>query len=286
MSMITPSHSRKIACTFVLGLIIPTAAWTLDYPLHPLDLAGWTQHANPPDTHPDWTTVGVSSVVNVTVAEFEDNDWLSIQRTGIGDNSAVAYYTGPDSQMSNFQGSVIIYNAGGGTGRVYPVGVVLAAQNATYDNSLGYYLGFQSLSGTVGGDTQERGLGLYYNANNGTYDYWSGAANAVAFDAHTGVTSGVPVLLEFSVMGSVIEGALWNLDGNDQKTGDVIATVSYVAESALSGYIGLRLGNLGGNRTAYFRDLTIIPEPASMTAVLGLAVLAAAVWMRRQRRTA
>lgn len=280
------SLAKYILYLFLLTLLCGahmSYAQTVHNPLTPLDLSGWTQHDDPPDTHPNWTTDGASSVVNVTVAEFEDTDWLRIARTGIGDNSAVAYYTGPDSQLANFQGSVIIYNAGGGSGRVYPVGVVLAAQNATYDNSQGYYLGFQSLDGTVGGDTQERGLGLYFNANNGTFDYWSDAANAVAFAAHSEVTNNVSVLLEFSVMGSVIEGALWHLDANDQKTGDVIASLSYTAGDELSGLIGLRLGNLGGNRTAYFRDLTIIPEPASIAVLLGVAILAGTMLLRRRR---
>ncbi len=128
----------------------------------------------------DWTlhTVRGSSGGTVPsaadVIEFEGADWLRIRQynetvesvTTTHGGSTVAFYTGSNSQISNVTGSIILRNATSSSGgQVYPLGIVVGAQNTDYNDNGGFFIGVQARNGTVGGEVQTTGMGIYENSS-------------------------------------------------------------------------------------------------------------------------
>jgi hypothetical protein len=120
------------------------------------------------------------------------------------------------------------------------------------------------------------GLGLYWDTG---VDFVTNATSLASGSLSTTLSSlanGGEYLLQFSAIGTKIDAALysaWTLDESGNPVGTPIASLTYTdvrEEARLSGYLALRGGRFGSNRTAYFRELEVyaIPEPSG--AMLGL----------------
>lgn len=249
----------------------------------------------PPDDFPnsDWSVRAYGSPLVESTA-LQGEQWLAIGRTASNNGSAqYAYNAGytnqsgtpivdPANQLGNIQGSVILGASDWGDSR----GIILRSVGTGFTDagvSNAYYLAVTSGS-----------LRLVWNVG----DEYLNSADVVTLTSSTysaslgtlTASNNNQYLLEFSAIGMQFDAALWALDGNGDKLGNALASISYLderAEARESGFFALRGGRYGGDRTSYFRDLelNVIPEP-SLTSLLlfGLGIGATKKWCSRKRR--
>lgn len=274
-SMVSPATALRQAAIFlgVVGLSLSGAQATQ---LQPLDLTIF------PD---DWTVAIGSSGTVVEVSTFNDVDYLRIGRPpDAGGVGAIAFWDG-NTEFENgffpigYTGSVVLRPAATG---VIPFGVVVGAENKTYNNNVntnnrGFYLATNVTAG----------LGIWFNTLNTTTET---ASNTIlgeesstwsAFDS--GLSADVDYLLEFSVIGPALAASLWEMDSSGNKLGNALGSVSYTHTENITGFFGLKAGRIGNTRSGYFRDvdLTVIPEPG-LSGVIITALVALGLARRRR----
>lgn len=238
----------------------------------------------------DWPTGWVTAAHGNTLVEKEalgeegmQVEYLKITRSGSGVGAITFWDAG--GRMSDYSGSVVMRHVFSTHSRVQdPYGVLIGAENQTYNNSAttnhrGYYIGVKP--GSSDGDG---GLGIWFNSVITTTNY---SADTVvdpgAYASFDFLPANIDYLLEFSVMGPSILASLWTLDGEGQKIVSV-ADVSYTASEDIEGFFGLMGGRYSGNDTRYFRDLnmTMIPEPSVVGALMGAFLIGGVLLFRRR----
>lgn len=190
----------------------------------------------------------------------------------INSTGAISFWNGSSTIpgiLGDFSGSVVLNS----TNRVSDAwGVVIGAQSTTFTTSKrtnyqGYYIAL------VPGEEGNSGLNIWYNHTIGDRP---SNQDQLVHDRQPGAlfSNGVDYLLEFSVSGPTISASLWNLSETGEKTGSVLAEVSYEADADITGYFGLKAFRLGNTASRSFSDLKldVIPEPGSV-ALAAVAVL-------------
>jgi len=230
----------------------------------------------------EWTTVksGSATVVALT------GEKLEITRPGTGSSAGAITFWNGNSEVSDvlgdFSGSVVLSH----DSRANDVwGVVVGAQSKTFTNNAttnyrGFYIGLLPNSAANGG-------GLYV---------WENPLNNSSFSATTAVeddrrwSDALPYntdfLLEFSVSGAKIEASLWNLDPiTRQKTGEALASLTYIDDQVITGYFGLSAFRLGNPTSRYFSELKLepVPEPGSMALGMAGLLVGYGIFRRRSR---
>lgn len=233
------------------------------------------------------STVGVSAVI--TPLGQWPGEWTTVRSGGdtkvemIGGKLVMTRPAPPEGGSVNSTGAISFWNGSLATSGVLGdfSGSVVLSYPSRANDAWGVIVGAQSTTFTSSATTNNRGfyIGLLPNsaANGGGLYIWENLLTTALPSPLTALASNnqwsgalsanTDLLLEFSVTGATLRASLWNLDPlTQEKTGEVLAAVTYTDDKAITGYFGLDTFRLGGSTSRSFSDLklTVIPEPGAV----------------------
>lgn len=191
---------------------------------------------------------------------------LRMTRTASNGNSAI-FYTGSSGpfgtggNIADFSASIIIQKA------------------TTVDDSVGLYGRSQKLEwGGANTDLfqgyyaylQQDRLGIVRDVERNAIDPTDAdeiLATTVFPNGGADFSNNQDYLFNFSIFGDNITVSLYEWNTASSTVGDLIATATATDSTYSDGYFGIASRFGGNNRTVYWRDLTVIPEPRSVAAI-------------------
>lgn len=228
----------------------------------------------------EWTLYKRNSGAPNNVAEiasYSDSNWLKLQRYSSSNDQAAVYYTGttPSNLIADGSGSVTIRLGASTWTSSDMIGVAVRSQSNSYQPQ-GYYLAF----------TADK-IAILHSPTNHTY---ASGTEMAASDLTAALNTDLDYQFQFSFIGSILSATLTTLD-QSVTLGTVSVDTSDSQFSALTefteGRFAIRAG-YSGNRTAYFKDVSVsmIPEP-STASLTGLGLLFALIyfWNKRKNRS-
>jgi hypothetical protein len=206
------------------------------------------------------------------------DNYLQMGRVVNSHDNAALYYTAgqstatADNQFGDFSGSVILRFGVSTSGQGNGYGLVLRARNPTFSSMEDYWVVIAP-KGLV--STTANLLTIYKNPS--AYDD-TGDKLATSSSTFSNLSVDTDYKITFTASGSTLSVSLYG----GSNFSDLLATVSTdQATDYQSGYIGLRSGSASQDRFGYFRDLSVVPEPAELGL---LAVGAGGVLLKRRRK--
>jgi len=223
---------------------------------------------SPVDSIPDgWTAfneMATQSIKSWGYAGAPANG-LKMVRGAAGSQSGVVYYSGAGATLTNVTGSVLL----GVSGSISSSSAGVLVRNTTLSGNTanGYYFFIR--------DTNSFGISRSPDTHT-----TEGTVLAEDFTpSNFSITTAMK--MEFSAIGSALSAKLYAWDSVGSNWDEIGAVSATDTTFAGGGRVGLRVGSGNTNRGAYFSDLEVIPEPASV----GLLIVAgAAVWRRMRPR--